>query len=172
MAIAPTIETFLTNKSIGFETILHRHSDSSYNSATAAHIPSEQLAKAVMLMDGDQRCVMALLPANRKLVIAAINDMTYSHFELLEESQLAETFSDCEPGAAPSMGSAYGIEMIVDEELLAENTIFIEAGDHNTLLRLQGPDFLKLMMSSRHGSIAGSEVGPLSSAQPAYGIFA
>lgn len=172
MAIAHSIETFLNNKGIGFESVLHRHSDSSYNSATAAHIASEQLAKAVVLVDSNHRCVMAVLPANRKLVVSAINDMTYGDFELLDESELSSKFTDCEAGVAPSIGNVYGMEMIVDEELLAENTVYIEAGDHRTLLRLQGQDFLNLVMSSRHASIAGAELGQLSHQQQSYAVFA
>lgn len=172
MAIALSLREFLHRHGVNYKTLSHKHSDSSYNSAASAHIPSEQLAKAVILGNSDGRQLMAVLPANRKLMLSAINDLTCSDFELLPQQQLAKLFSDCETGVAPAMGSAYGLEMIVDSEMLGENGAYIEAGDHRTLLKIESDDYLKLMMNSRNGSISGDWLGdhpPPSESYPVFG---
>lgn len=38
-------------------------------------------------------------------------------FELVAEDEFSRLFADCEPGAIPPLGSAYGIETCMDEAL-------------------------------------------------------
>lgn len=172
MAIAKSLKTFLGKRGVSYESIPHHHSDSSYNSAAAAHIPSQQMAKAVLLGDTDQRHIMAVLPANRHLVLKAINDMTCGNFKLLDEAEIARLFSDCEAGAAPALGNSYAMEMIVDRELLLEPTVYIEAGDHDHLLKFEHEDYQDLVMSSRDATISGEIIGNRLTPQINCAVFA
>ncbi|NRB38855.1 MAG: YbaK/EbsC family protein [Pseudomonadales bacterium] len=158
MASVISMQAFLQSKGISFETVTHKHTDSSINTAHAAHIPTAQLAKAVVLKNTLNHPVMAVLPANKKLLVSALNDFTYSDFQILDEQSLTEFFADCEAGVAPSMGSRYGMQMIVDEGLLEENTVYLEAGDHCHVLKLAQQDYLNLVMSSRHATIAETAI--------------
>ena len=156
MSSVTSMQDYLNSKGIGFEIITHKHTDSSVNSAASAHIPSAQLAKAVMLHNTLNQQVMAVVPASRKLKVSALNDFTYSDFKLMQEGELIDCFYDCEAGVAPSAGGLYGMNMIVDEELLQESNIYLESGDHRHLLKLSQQDYQDLVMSSRHASIAAT----------------
>jgi Ala-tRNA(Pro) deacylase len=73
---------------------------------------------------------------------------------LATDSELADLFQDCEPGALPPLGQAYGIETIVDESLVGSPDIYFEAGDRVTLVHVTGKDFLLLMAHTPRGEIS------------------
>ena len=76
------------------------------------------------------------------------------------EVELKDIFQDCELGAVPALGQAYGIDMIWDDELLACDDIYIESGDHEQLLHMSREQFAALMSSYTHEAIsAGAEPG-------------
>jgi Ala-tRNA(Pro) deacylase len=52
---------------------------------------------------------------------------------------------------------AWGLETVVDDELAGNEVVYIEAGDHERLLRLTREQFAALMREARHGRIAGEK---------------
>ena len=173
MAIAQNLRNYLHSQDINFDVVFHPHCDSAFNSAKAAHIDLGQLAKAVMLHNADHdRIIMAIVPANRQLQLRAISDLMYDHYELLSSKDIAAIFNDCSAGVVPSLGSAYDIEMIVDANSLGGGDVFIEAGDHESLIRLKQEDFQSLVMGSRHASIAGRWLGEKSASPASHPVFA
>ena len=64
---------------------------------------------------------------------------------LATESELGGLFSDCEVGALPAMGPAYGLETVVDDELAEQPDIYFEAGDHEQLIHVSAEAFHTLM---------------------------
>ena len=48
------------------------------------------------------------------------------------------------------LGMAWGMETIVDETLQHVPEVYIEAGDHEQLLKLSARDFNELMRGARH----------------------
>jgi hypothetical protein len=57
-------------------------------------------------------------------------------------------------GAVPAVGMAWGLETVVDDELSGNEVVYMEAGDHERLLRLGRDQFAALMRDARHGQIA------------------
>ena len=49
---------------------------------------------------------------------------------MANEEQIETLFIDCEPGAVPALGAAYGLKVIVDDSLAKEPEVFLEGGDH------------------------------------------
>ncbi len=152
MKIAPTLVLTLSEHGIQYDTVRHRHADTSLNSAHAAHIPAMQMAKPVMLED-DQGFVMALVPANQHLKVAELNMFLNRNMALTSEGRLTGLFPDCEPGAIPPIGEAYGVETVVDYSFDDCDDIYMEAGNHKDLLHISGEDFRELMQSAHHASI-------------------
>ena len=72
---------------------------------------------------------------------------------LATETELADLFTDCEPGAIPPIGEAYGMTTVVDNNLDDCNDVYIEAGNHTDLLHISGNAFRQLVEHSRHASI-------------------
>ena len=52
MSIAPRVEAHLTKVGVNYDLISHPETYTSLASARSAHIPSKQMAKAVMTYDG------------------------------------------------------------------------------------------------------------------------
>jgi Ala-tRNA(Pro) deacylase len=114
------------------------------------------MAKAVMVRDG-QGHAMVVIPGNTWVRLDLLNSDSGRAFRLDEESELKELFPDCEFGAVPVTGPAYGVETFVDEALASLSYVCFESGDHEHLVRVQGGDFAKLMSGVRHGHFARAE---------------
>lgn len=152
MNIAPTLAKQLASLDIAYDVIHHPYSDSNLNSANAAHIPSSKMVKPVIFED-DKGYVMALVPADRHVKIRELNMHMNRHMGLATESEIDQLFADCELGAIPPVGDAYGMQTVVDSHLDNCNNVYIEAGNHTDLLHLSGRSFKKLMANAQHASI-------------------
>jgi Ala-tRNA(Pro) deacylase len=76
------------------------------------------------------------------------------------EDEFKKLFGDCETGAVPALGEAYGLKVIWDDELAYTADVYIEAGDHEHLIWLERRDFRKLMKDLPHTIISKDrEVG-------------
>jgi len=63
-------------------------------------------------------------------------------------------FGDCAQGAVPALGSAYGLETLVDDSLNDQDEVYIEGGDHESLVCLSGSAFMGLLGPARHGNFS------------------
>lgn len=149
MSIATRLDQYLSEHDIPFQTVSHSHSQSSLQSGVAAGIPLVSLAKGIVLEDHDGHHMMAVLPANNKISLTRLNDELNANFHLVKERQVYEMFADCENGAVPPVGSAYHMSMTYDEVLTRQNYVYLEAGDHETLIKLDQQSFRQLMGQSR-----------------------
>ena len=70
---------------------------------------------------------------------------------LSDDGRFAALFDGCERGAVPPVGMAWGIETLVEDELEAGEVVYLEGGDHASLLRMSREQFRQLMSSARHG---------------------
>ncbi len=144
MGMAATLETYLRKHPAPFELLHHAHSATSLQSARTSHIPADRIAKAVMLED-DERCLLAVLPATARVRLGELSAQTGRVMRLADEEDLRRMFPDCESGAVPALGCAYGLETIWDESLEAGPDIYFEAGDHETLVRMRTSDFIHMI---------------------------
>jgi Ala-tRNA(Pro) deacylase len=94
---------------------------------------------------------MAVLPADQRVHIGALARLLDRHdLHLSDERRVKALFDDCAPGAVPALGMAWGMETIVDPALVAVPEVFIEAGDHEQLIKLTRATFETLMRDARH----------------------
>ena len=56
------------------------------------------------------------------------------------------------------MGQAYNMNAIYDEELGRLKDIYLEAGDHETLIHLNREQFDKLMINTMHSNFSSEEL--------------
>ena len=150
MTIAPTLATYLEQAGIQPEMLTHPHSPSASRTAEASHVSGNRLAKAVLLKD-DAGYLLAVLPASHHLCLDALEALTGRSLTLAAEDEIGRAFPDCEVGAVPAVGTAYGLPAVVDDSLAKEAEIYLEGGDHATLLRVTRKEFAKLM----HGTPGG-----------------
>jgi Ala-tRNA(Pro) deacylase len=150
MAIAETVQSFLAQHLVEYDLVSHPHTGSSHETAEAAHVSEDHIAKAVIVKDTDGYA-MVVVPASNWVEVEHLRKELNRDFHLATEDELAKLFSDCEPGAAPPLGLAYGIETFLDEALTSLANIYFEAGDHEQLVHTAGDDFRTLLGGVRHG---------------------
>jgi Ala-tRNA(Pro) deacylase len=150
MGVAATVELYLKSKHIPFTLLEHDYCEGTYNTARVAKIDDHCLAKGVLLRDEDFHYILCILPTRNKILRRTLNDIFDRHMELVAEEELVEIFKDCSQGAIPALGEAYGLDVIWDNELMAAENIYIEAGDHRHLICLKQPDFAQLMYNKLH----------------------
>ncbi|MFQ5994752.1 MAG: aminoacyl-tRNA deacylase [Acidiferrobacterales bacterium] len=148
MAISPVLKDYLSKHHVSYSIIPHRRTLSSMKTAAAAHVPGDCLAKCVVLEDEDG-FMMAVLPATHRIDLGALHHYLRRYLGLATENELGGLFQDCELGAIPPVGAAYGMETVVDESLTAQSEIYFESGDHEELIRVSGEQFQELMAGSR-----------------------
>lgn len=152
MDMANTLEKYLLQHEITYDTLPHRYSVTSMNTALISNIPGNELAKSVVLED-DDGYVMAIVPATKHVKIRELNRLLNRKVGLATETELEEIFSDCDPGAIPPIGEAYGMKTIVDFSLDDCTDVYFEAGNHEELIHVTADGFRKLMKNTQHATI-------------------
>ena len=149
MSIAHSLKAFLNQHAIKYDLVSHEYSESSLDTAHAAHIPGDKIAKCVLLQD-DFGYMMAVLPATHRISLSDLKMHTHRRLSLADEYELSEIFNDCELGAIPALGEAYGMETVVDDSIAEQSDIYIEAGDHESLIHLESEQFANLTETADH----------------------
>jgi Ala-tRNA(Pro) deacylase len=136
MTIPSRLSSYLEQRGARYEVYAHQRSRSSAQTARTANVAPHELAKSVIVED-DDGCVMAVLPADRNVRLGELGRMLgRKHLRLADEGRIAELFADCDRGAVPAFGMAWGLETVVDDELESMPIVYVEAGDHERLLRM------------------------------------
>ncbi|UVJ44164.1 YbaK/EbsC family protein [Pseudomonas sp. LS1212] len=143
MRMAQTVERSLKQARCDFDIVAHPHSATSLESARVASVPAERVAKSVILDDRHGNYIMAVLPANKHLDLSKIQSL--GNWQLTRESGLPHLFGDCERGAIPALGEAYGMKMLLDPTLTRQGDIYLEAGNHSYLVHMKMDEYLKLV---------------------------
>jgi Ala-tRNA(Pro) deacylase len=148
MTIAATLKDYMARQGIEYDVLSHPHSHCSTETAKLTHVPAECLAKAVILED-DDGYLMAVLPSTNHIELHTLSERLQRKLRLTVEQQLAKLFKDCDPGAIPPAGEAYGLDTVMDESLAEKPDLYFEAGDHHELIHVRGSAFMKLMAKAQ-----------------------
>jgi Ala-tRNA(Pro) deacylase len=156
MSMPSRLSNYLQRRGIQYDVMSHAHSHSSAETARIAHVGLHQLAKSVVLED-DEGCVMAVVPADARVNIGTIARMLgRGELHLSDEERLCELFPDCDRGAIPAVGMAWGIDTVVDESLDDSAELYFEAGDHDMLIKMSRQQFDELMRENRRANFCRS----------------
>ncbi len=155
MTIASKLENYLEQRNVNYQLVTHPNSKFSMETAEKAHVQGDALAKAVLVKDEDGY-LLVVLPADYKIEIESLHLLLGQVVDLVDESILEEVFTDCELGAVPPIGMAYGLKTIWDPKssLGKLDEVFFEAGDHQTLVQMSGEQFHELMATAERGEFS------------------
>lgn len=156
MSIAPRLRQYLEQQQARFEVVQHMPTSSAMQSAIASRVPADQIAKGVLL-DTDEGYLLAVLPANHRIILTDLAEEFGSRPNLVEEEELDRVFPDCALGAIPALGGGYDVPVIVDDSINRQSDVYLEAGDHRNLIHLTHDEFARLTGDARHGSFSAHE---------------
>lgn len=154
MSIARRLQDYMVQEGIHYEVVTHQRTNTSIETAEAAHVPGDEIAKAVILED-DDGYVMAVVPATHHIKLGSLSKQLNRELRLAVERDFPKLFNDCEVGAIPPLGMAYGMPTVVDDTLAKQPDIYFEAGDHERLIHLDNSEFRHLFATAEHGRFSG-----------------
>lgn len=153
MSISETVTASLEAHQVEYALVHHPRTYSSHDTAESAHVREDHIAKAVVVKD-QQGFAMAVIPASEWLKLHALQEESGREYVLAYEPEIDELFSDCQPGAIPPLGTAYGVETFVDERLASLANVYFEAGDHENLVHINNESFHRLFKGARRGNFS------------------
>ncbi|MBW8270837.1 aminoacyl-tRNA deacylase [Caldovatus aquaticus] len=148
MTIANRLQQYLDGAGIGYDTVAHPRTMTAARSAEAAHVPGSQVAKSV-LVHWEDGYFLAVVPSSHRVELDTLQDIADRRLGLATEDEIARVFDDCELGAVPPVGAAYGVPVFLDASLDAAPDLYFEGGDHTTLVHVSGEAFRALMKDAR-----------------------
>lgn len=158
MAIAPTLQKYLSAERIAYDLIEHQPAMSATRIAEACKISGDRLAKAVLLRSGDGY-LLAILPASHHIRLSdgTLQRLLGCDVDLASEFELGQVFQDCVYGAVPPVGACYGLDAIVDDSIEEQPEIYMEAGDHETLVHVNHRQFARLTQYAWRGQFSAHD---------------
>ena len=150
MGIAIALAQYFVDRGVACDFVTHPRTETASASVAASRVPADRLAKAVVLKGGNG-FMLAVLPASRHIQFEELRRLLGRHMDMASEEQIETLFLDCEPGAVPAIGAAYGLNVVVDDSLARQPDVYFEGGDHANLVHISGATFQKLMGDAQHG---------------------
>jgi Ala-tRNA(Pro) deacylase len=159
MTISATVQRYLQDRSVSYEVLTHPLTGCSSETAQLAHVSGDRIAKTVVLRDGNAAdgYLLAVLPASHHLSLELLQSWLGRAVALASEQEIGRLFPDCELGAIPPLGEAYGLDVVLDDSLAGVDEVCFEGGDHRTLVRVSGEQFRQLTSGARHGRFSSHD---------------
>lgn len=149
MSIARKLHEFLQGQGTGFDVVAHPRTMSASGSAQAAHVPGSRLAKAVVVHH-ELGYMLAVVPSTHRVELGTLQEILGRRLGLATEGEVAKLFDDCDLGAVPPIGAAYGLPVAIDDSLDAAPDVYFEGGDHTTLVHVSAAAFKSLTKEAQH----------------------
>jgi Ala-tRNA(Pro) deacylase len=136
----------LTEAKAKFRVIEHEAEGRSEKISVIRGNRPDQAAKAMVLDvrggGGGRRNVLAILPGNRKLDFAAVARVFEARKCGFASPESAQELTGCAMGAVPPFSLNPELSVVVDEDLLANDTLFFNAGRLDRSMELDTKDWI------------------------------
>ncbi len=149
MTIVPTLQSYL-DQNVTYNLIPHERTMTSMRTAEACHIPGGCLAKGIVLRRNGGYA-LAVLPASHHIHFPDLKLQLGEDITLASEDEISQLFLDCSRGAVPAIGKCYGLDVLLDESINERSHVYMEGGDHETLIHMGHAQFAQLTQDARQG---------------------
>ena len=140
------IVALLTDAKANFRVIEHEAEGRSEKISVIRGNRPDQAAKAMVLDvrggGGGRRNVLAILPGNRKLDFIAVAKAFEARKCGFASPESAQQLTGCAMGAVPPFSLNPELSVVVDEDLLANDTLFFNAGRLDRSMELDTQDWI------------------------------
>jgi Ala-tRNA(Pro) deacylase len=125
------VTDYLEREGVAFEVVEHARTESAAAEARAVGLPPGDVAKTVVLREGDS-VRLAVIPASHRLDLQKVRDVLGASrgLRLVSESEMAADFGDFEVGALPPLAPLLDAVELMDERLLEHDRVLFAGGDH------------------------------------------
>jgi Ala-tRNA(Pro) deacylase len=130
------VTDYLTERGVAFEVVAHRRAFTSLQEARELGVAADQVLKTVAVQTRDNY-VLAVVPASRRLDLRLVREsLDDPDARLATEAELQVDFPGYELGALPPLGSLLGVRMLVDPEVLSQETVLFAGGTETESIRV------------------------------------
>jgi Ala-tRNA(Pro) deacylase len=141
VSVYERVYELLSSRSIGFEVLRHAPAFTSEEAAAVRGTSLASGAKA-LVCKADERFVMIVLPADRKLASKAVRKAAGIKSLRFASREEVEQLTGLAPGSIPPFGSLFGLATWCDERLADQQRINFNAGDHAVSISMTYADYL------------------------------
>jgi len=153
MGIAISLKQYLDDNDLNYDIMKHPFASNSLAVAKQARVEPNKVVKCVMLED-EGGYVMAVCQASKRIRLSKLYREINRRLEFATEEELAVLLGDCEVGAIPPVGALYDVDVVVDDELLDQDEMYFEAGDHEDLVHVNADTFQIIMRGAEHAAFS------------------
>lgn len=140
---------YLNERHIPFEMVSHPRAATSRQTAIAAGVDSHRLVKTVLLEAPD--CYLAaMIPADEQVRLGRLSRDYGKDLSLAKEDAVRLLFDGCDPGAAPGLPIAWNVDMVWEDDLLAQPDLYLEVGDHERLIHVETKYLREMLGDTPH----------------------
>jgi Ala-tRNA(Pro) deacylase len=145
MSVAAAVKQYLEENHVRYDVLSHTRTYTAQDTAQAAHVRGREVAKIVVI-NADDRFVLAVIPAPRKVDLALLKDaLEAKEIRVAAEHEFTSLFPECETGAMPPFGNLYGLDVFVDAALTNDEEIVFNASTHTDAIRMKYKEFEQLV---------------------------
>jgi Cys-tRNA(Pro) deacylase len=139
------VTRFLDEAGVDFDVLEHEHTERATDEAAVLGVAPEEVAKTLVLASpgGYVRAVLAATERVDLHKVASVLGVGGKKVHLATEDDLASNYAGFELGAVPPFGGPED-RVIVDERISARDSVVLEAGSHETSVRLKAADLVRL----------------------------
>jgi Cys-tRNA(Pro) deacylase len=138
------LETYLNDAGIWYRFLEKPETVHTADASRETGINLARITKNLVCKTDDGQFALLIIPGNRRVNLQdAAQALGVQNIQLLAFTE-AESVSGYPPGGAPSVHHKVPLKVVIDDRLLAEETLFCGGGTRNRLLELRAKDILKL----------------------------
>jgi Ala-tRNA(Pro) deacylase len=154
MTISSKLRNYMNRCGVAFEEVPHTLAFQPAKAAEVTHIPGTRVAKGVLIRVGDEY-MLAVVPSSKQVALDHLGRwLGRRDVRLAQEKESVRLFEDCELGAMPPIGAAFGLETILDDDLVESDDVYFEGGDHRTLVHVAGQGWRRLQGEAGHCALS------------------
>jgi Ala-tRNA(Pro) deacylase len=142
-AVSLRLTQWLREAGVAFEILEHAPVRTSPEAARVRGTRLEQGAKALVVRAED-RFVHCVLPAHLKVDNAALRAIVGARQLRFATRQELHELTGCEPGAVPPFGNFFGLPVLLDEALCANERVAFNAGSTAVSITMRGADLVRV----------------------------
>jgi Ala-tRNA(Pro) deacylase len=144
-AATEQLAAHLREQGVEFELLPHRRTVRAAAEARVLGVLAQAVAKTLVVRDEEGRHVRAVVPATTRLSLDRLAQaIGAKSVRLLTESELVSAYPQFELGAVPPFGGPGGDLTVIDLKLAECDHVVLEAGVHDTSLRLRTDDLIRI----------------------------
>lgn len=138
------LQSYLDEQGVHYRVSHHDPAYTSQDLAAAEHVPGGRVVKPVIIK-ADNAWVMCALPASHRIDLEELRtQLNVDKVSLADEATLRQLCPDCELGAEPPIGKLFGMPTLIDESLVADDTVTFQAGTHTDAVTMPLAEYRRI----------------------------